>query len=105
MFNPLWILWLYLIGIPISLYLTTKKIGENWEKWYAEARHRSSDAFAAYMKALGLISLSLIWPIGLLLVAGFMRGSKVSKMRKAINKRLKEAEAEILRIKKQEGWS
>lgn len=31
--------------------------------------------------------------------------SKVSKMRKAINKRLKEAEAEILRIKKQEGWS
>lgn len=118
--NPLWILYGWLAAIPVWWVIAARWLGTRVDEiraWSVRQSKASYPRMNAHLDpevdgwsrfslvAAALFFTAPLWPILLPCVAFFARGRNLAKTRAEIKKRLKIAEAEIERIKRQEGWT
>ena len=83
-----------------------KKARAEWSVKSSQERYAREYAFFSLVGAgIRTFGVGLLWPIGLPIFLAFNKGKSVGLKKRQMRALLTEAEDEIARIKKQEGWS
>lgn len=92
------ILWVYLAGIPIALFIGFRRLGRTI---MADPKRRGTDDVAGY-GLLAFIAAGL-WPIAVIVDCGTRVGEKAGTKQRDVERQLKEAQEKLDEIARREG--
>lgn len=102
--DPIWILWVYLAGIPVAWAVGARRVGLNSEEIRSHADSMWGPGERIFFSLLAVFLIGGLWPCMVPIASFFFRGKNTALSHRETERQLTEANAEIERIRQQEGW-